>query len=245
VEAIDRDALAMSQIKSTELVPAIGDPAMPRDFISEDDLGTFEGWLRYQAVDAAALTPAELAIWRGLFDAKVERAAATPKLGRMKLRPLRAAEYRYAVAVDESDELWLVLWVLRNPKGEFFVMVPRDAAWDPHTSYHLDGAIHAKSYGQKLMSPIKRQSLTGAFRGRERLGRYAGYGPKSGGAIADPALFSGVVRLAPGVLGPRDGAVDVDLIEPGTPAPDDAGRPVVLQAIFREATPWVVITVCH
>ena len=32
-----------------------------QEFISEDDLDTFEGWLRYQAIDAATLMPGELA----------------------------------------------------------------------------------------------------------------------------------------------------------------------------------------
>jgi hypothetical protein len=39
-----------------------------QDFISEDDLDTFEGWLRYQAVDPTTVTADELANWRSLFD---------------------------------------------------------------------------------------------------------------------------------------------------------------------------------
>jgi hypothetical protein len=39
-----------------------------QEFISEDDLNTFEGWLRYQAIDAATTPPDELAMWRGHFD---------------------------------------------------------------------------------------------------------------------------------------------------------------------------------
>jgi hypothetical protein len=35
------------------------------DFISEDDLRTFEGWLsKYQGYNPAALTPDELTMWR-------------------------------------------------------------------------------------------------------------------------------------------------------------------------------------
>jgi hypothetical protein len=34
------------------------------EFISEDDLSTFEGWLRYQAVDIATTPPGELAVSR-------------------------------------------------------------------------------------------------------------------------------------------------------------------------------------
>jgi hypothetical protein len=40
---------------------------MVQRFISEDDLKTFDGWLRYQGIDAAT-TPAELETWRGIFD---------------------------------------------------------------------------------------------------------------------------------------------------------------------------------
>ena len=39
-----------------------------QEFISEDDLKTFEGWLRYQGIDAATSAPEELEKWRGLFD---------------------------------------------------------------------------------------------------------------------------------------------------------------------------------
>jgi hypothetical protein len=94
-------------------------------------------------------------------------------------------------------------------------MVPRaDRGWDPHTSYHVNGTFHAKSHGRKFGQPQKRQSLTGTFRGTEHLGAYAGHGPKTVGAICDPAAFSGVVEVPIGILGPRDGSVLVDLVEP-------------------------------
>jgi hypothetical protein len=115
------------------------------DFISEDDLSTFEGWLRYQGIDAATTTPDELADWRDMFDEGRERSLATPKVGRMKLGPLAAGEYRYAVAVREGSDLWLTLWVRRSKKGDVYVMVPRaDRGWDPHTSYHRSGTLHSK-----------------------------------------------------------------------------------------------------
>jgi hypothetical protein len=89
------------------------------DFISEDDLSTFEGWLRYQGIDAATTTPDELADWRDMFDEGRERSLATPKVGRMKLGPLAAGEYRYAVAVREGSDLWLTLWVRRSKRATF------------------------------------------------------------------------------------------------------------------------------
>jgi hypothetical protein len=43
------------------------------DFISEDDLLTFEGFLKYQAIDPAVLTPDELEVWRGMFEDSLQR----------------------------------------------------------------------------------------------------------------------------------------------------------------------------
>src|SRR5882724_9577726 len=124
-----------------------------REFISEDDLQTFEGWLRYQAVDAAATAPEELAMWRRLFEDARERRATRPKVGLMKLQRV-PGEHLYAVAVRENSDLWLTLWVRRSPKGEFFIMLPRgDGDWDPHTSYHLDGTLQMKSYHRKVFPP--------------------------------------------------------------------------------------------
>src|ERR1019366_9364697 len=84
-----------------------------QEFVSEDDLNTFEGWLRYQAVDAATTPPDELAMWRDLFDEKRERSLASPKVGLMNL-PAVPGEHRYAVAVREGSDFWLTYWVRRS-----------------------------------------------------------------------------------------------------------------------------------
>ena len=41
---------------------------MAKNFTSEDDLSTFEGWLKYQGVDAAAVAPDDLRGWRDHFE---------------------------------------------------------------------------------------------------------------------------------------------------------------------------------
>lgn len=212
------------------------------DFISEDDLKTFEGWLRYQAVDPSTTSPDELAEWRRIFDQAMARCAASPEVGLMKFQPV-PGEYRYAVAVREGVDLWLALWVRRSRKGEFFVMLPRaDRDWDVHTSYHLDGTLHIKSYGDRVLSD-KKQPLTGMFRGTVNLGGFSGYGPKGVEAICNPTLFSGVVEVAPGVLGPRHGAITVDLVEPGYEPAAFPWSKIEQQETFRDTLPWIVIRV--
>src|SRR5262245_20013971 len=69
------------------------------DFISEEDLQTFEGWLRYQQVSPE--TPEELATWRRLFEEARQAVATAPRVGRMKLQ-LVPGEYRYAVALRDG-----------------------------------------------------------------------------------------------------------------------------------------------
>jgi hypothetical protein len=137
----------------------------------------------------------------------------------------------------------LTTWIRRSPKGDVYVLIPRgDRDWDPHTSYHRNGMFHSKSFGQKFGPGQKRQPLTTAFKGTEQLAAYAGHGPKGVGAICDPTAFSGVVEVAPGVLGPRDGQVVVDLVEPGC-EPLPWPNVLVQQEIFQEVVPWVVIRI--
>jgi hypothetical protein len=141
---------------------------MNDDLINEEDLLTFEGFLKYQAVDPAMLTSDELAMWRGMFDDSRQRAESSPKVGLMKLQPVPGEQKIHGGAagrVDGSD-LWLTLWVRCSRKGEIFVMIPRgDRDWDPHTSYHLDGRLHVKSHGKKSLPPQKRRPLTSTFKG--------------------------------------------------------------------------------
>jgi len=158
------------------------------DFISDDDLRTFEGWLRYQAVDPVVLMPDELAMWRGYFDEDRQRAECSPKVGLMKLRRV-PGEQKYGVALRDGSELWLTMWVRCSLKGEVFVMYPRAEAGNPHASYHLDGTLHNKSYG-KAHFPKKRQPLDADFRESEPLGLFMGHG-KAAGQCATRACLTG------------------------------------------------------
>ena len=91
---------------------------MPSDSISEDDLNTFEGFLRLQAVDPLTATPDELAMFRRFFDEAMAIKSATPKLGALKFKAI-PGELRYAVAVRAGSDLWLTMWVRRAPKATF------------------------------------------------------------------------------------------------------------------------------
>jgi hypothetical protein len=216
---------------------------MGADFISEDELRTFEGWLKSQGYSTATLTPDELQMWRGYFDEVTQLAQSTPKVGLMKLQPV-PGEQKYAVAIRDGSDLWLTMWVRCTPKGEIFIFYPRgDRDADPHASYHVDGRLHQKSYGAKVLPPQQRQRLDGIFEGSEHIGNYGGHG-KGTGAVCDPKAFDGVVIVEPGILGPHHGSVVFDLVEPGyAPKPDPR---VHHREVFRRAgRPSLVITICR
>jgi hypothetical protein len=80
------------------------------------------------------------------------------------------------------------------------------------------------------------------FRGTENVGAYIGHGPKTVGALCDPVSFSGVLEIPTGVLGPRDGQVVVDLVEPGH-EPLSWPFTEVARKTFKDALPWLVIRV--
>ena len=207
-------------------------------FISEDDLKTFEGWLKYQGYDPTMLAPDDLAKWRDLYDEISKRPNA--KVGLMKLGSSVPGDRIYGVAVRDSG-LWLTLWVRRSWKSEFFVFMPRADGSNVHASYHLDGTFHHKSDG-RTFGRRQFQRLDQPFKGTEHLGGYGAHGPKSVGAICDRDVFAGLIELPSGVLGPSDGDVLVDLVEPGC-NPITSPAKLVRQEIFKDAMPWIVVRV--
>ena len=187
--------------------------------------------------DPNALSSEDREMWRGYYEEAKELSAATPKVGLMTLKDI-PGEYRYAVAIRDEKGLWLTLWVRRSKNGEFFVMAPRgDKEWDPHTSYHLDGKFHSKSFGKKF-EHTKKQPLNGSFQGTENLGGYGGHSA-SIGAICDPNAYNGVVEVTPDEL--TKGSVVVDLVQPSHKPIEWLN--VTRETIFTDFVPHLVIRI--
>jgi hypothetical protein len=130
-------------------------------------------------------------------------------------KPCRANEYRYAVAIEDGPDLRLALAVARRPKNglyECVILIQREGEWDPHATYHVDGTYHQKSFGQKAM--VQRRQSLDQFKGAEHLGSFMGFG--TGAApICNPANFTSVLKVPPGILESMHGSVLIDLVEPG------------------------------
>src|SRR5262245_55716093 len=136
--------------------------------------------------------------------ARVEawRAQRAPK------RSERSRDRRYAIGIEDDNGLGLTCWIRRSAKGEIFLMIPREADFDPHTSYHIDGTYHSKSYGRADYTQ-KRQPLGPTFKGTEHLGYFGGHA--AGPRIGDPAAWDDILIAPPGSLGGKTAGVVVDL----------------------------------
>lgn len=206
-------------------------------------LDTFDDWLKYQKIDLQGQSEDAVLSLRGMYEHSREEFMEHDVHAVVRTPP-RAGEYRYAVAIEDGEKLWLTFWVRRSSKGDCIVLYPRGPGTrNPHASYHYDGRYHQKSYGQKLVVQ-KRQPLD-QFKGTEHLGTFAGHG--IGSAICYPAAFTSVIKVPAGILEPTHGCVIVDLVEPGTaPAAhhrEVPGLKIVIEETFRECSPWVVIAI--
>ncbi len=166
-------------------------------------------------------------------------------------RVRRVCELACHVRRDGSSDVgWIhgtrrtmALWVKRSAKPEFFIFHPTvDGNWNPHSSLHKDGTFHLKSHDRKALTQ-KRQPPA-SIKGSEHLSAYGGFSPKSIGAACDPSDFDGVFEAPPGVLGPRNGMVTVDLIEPGFGAhPLQHPAEEVDRRLFTDGTPHLLIRI--
>jgi hypothetical protein len=132
----------------------------------------------------------------------------------MNLRPLKPGEYRYAVAVRDGSELWLAWWVKRSPTGDVYLLPPTlaDRKRNPHASYHCSDQRHFKSWDKEILSQ-QRQPLADKFCGTELVAALVGLAQRTKHLATQPH-FLALLKLRRGCWG-RDGAVIVDLVEPG------------------------------
>ncbi len=151
----------------------------------------------------------------------------------------------YAVAVREHTDLWLLCRIRRSSKGDVYVLFPRDEpSWDPHASYHKDGSRHVRSHGGKYLTN-QCQKPDESFRGAESVFALA-IQPGEAGMLNVPCApgdFSDVFEIAGEQL-PREEhhTLAVDLVEPGTGATAGPWREIVIQKSFRDALPWILVT---
>lgn len=158
----------------------------------------------------------------------------------------RLNERLYAVALRDSEGLWLLSRIRRSRKGDVYVLFPRDEpGWNPHASYHHDGTRHVRSHGGRYLVDQRPRPDATTFRGVESVFALA-LPPGDVALIRTPCQtheFSDVFEIGREHLPLEEShALAVDLVEPGHGALAGRWREVVTQQSFRDAVPWVLVT---
>ena len=157
-------------------------------------------------------------------------------------------EENYAIAVSDTEGLFLFLRVKRSAKGEYFVFMPRpsDSLVDAHVSYHADGAYHVKThekYGAEEFMKEQRQRPDHNFFGAEhmlaqRVGRQRGITSR-----CDPAQYSGVFQISAKELdSDRAVRVSIDLVSEGVRPDLGPGVLVLRRERYGKVSPFVAIS---
>ena len=160
----------------------------------------------------------------------------------------------FAVAIRDGQDLFLWFRVRRASLGDIYYMIPTGGSgpdwkkWDPHGSHHKDGRRHHKSFGQKILAE-QRQKPDSDFTGSETLitRPIASHEPRASGVICNPIEFSEVMEVPASLLSSKryETYISIDLTEPDGPPIVTALGEVVAQQAFRDAPPWIWVTVTN
>ena len=198
--------------------------------------------MEYQGFSIENSSPEQLAQFKDMYKSGLDRSHGKV---RMKPRKRPAGEHEYEVAIQDGEKLWVTFRIKRSKDNDVYLFYPRaDRESNPHTSYHKDGTFHSKSYGSKIGSSSKRQPPDSNFTGSEHIGSFGGHGGRTIGLEYDQLAWDGVIEVKPGVLGPRNGTVVVDLLAP-LAVPLEWYAEVIVSHIFKDRVPWISVRVCR
>jgi len=162
-------------------------------------------------------------------------------------------ERMFAIAVRDSDDLFLWMRLKRAARTDIYYVLPTGREddpdwkkWDPHGSWHKDGQVHHKSFDRKFHAE-KRQKPDSQFkRTRQLILRGIALDePRAFGVRCDPRKFSEVLTIPVGILSAKryETYASIDVSEPGLkPILMGGQEEILLQHIFVDAIPHITVT---
>ena len=150
----------------------------------------------------------------------------------------------YAVAIRNSDGLWLLARIRRSRSGIYFLMQRDPPGWNPHASYHQSGISQVRSYGWTHFR-TQGQRPDATFRGVATVFSMAI--PPGEEALyktpCDTGKFDDVFQIPKEQFLPGEPHTLVaDIVEPGMAAAPGPWRDIVVQKSFQDAVPWILVT---
>jgi len=164
-------------------------------------------------------------------------------------------ERKFGVAIRDGQNLFLWFRIRRARLGDIYYMIPTGQSgaewkkWNPHGSHHKDGKRHHKSFDQKILPAQQRQKPDSDFTGSETFitRPIACDEPRAFGEICDPAEFAEVMEVPASKLSSKkyETYISIDLTAPDGPLKRTALGAVVAQTVFKDAAPWIWVTVTN
>jgi len=156
----------------------------------------------------------------------------------------------YAVAVRDGNELFLFLTIARAPAGDVYVNIlhgqngPEWKPWEPHASYHASGQHHQSSFDRKGLV-FKRQRPDQNFRGAENVVTMP-FPASEAHRLNKPcnsADFHSVLEISTNDLAAANTDISIDVAAPNAGAIIRPGAKIIQQIEFKDAVPWILVTV--
>lgn len=153
----------------------------------------------------------------------------------------------YAVAVRDDKELFLFLSICRGSEGDIYVNFPRDYEpdWKPHSSFHASGQHHQKSFGHKYMVR-QEQKPDETFWGSKNVVStgIAADEPRAINTSYQATDFQGVFEIPISELRKEKyrTMISVDITDTSGKPIITPGARILRQTIFKDAIPWIVVT---
>ena len=153
---------------------------------------------------------------------------------------------KYAIAVEDSGQLFLFLHITRTYQGDVYVNFnEHHANHKPHSSYHASGQHHHKSSNYMVLPKKSFQRPNDNFKNSENIittSLRRGDG-RAWGVICKPEFYNGIMIIKDEIIIPEFGfQLSVDLYESGS-LPSGYSNcviNVIQKEIFNNDVPQIV-----
>ncbi len=153
---------------------------------------------------------------------------------------------KYAIAVEDNNELFLLHEVKRSASGDTYVISNKsNKKENPHSSYHISGQLHRKVYNRKVF-PVKIVlPPTKSFQGSQVIINTSirrGEG-RAWGILCKVENYTDVMIIEDKILPPDFGyQFDVEIVQPNQKPSIStySYARVIQQKLFQLNNPWIV-----
>ncbi|MFI5188432.1 MAG: hypothetical protein ACHQF0_16995 [Chitinophagales bacterium] len=155
---------------------------------------------------------------------------------------------KYAVAINDTDDLFLFLEIHRTDKWDVYVNFnEHHSGHKPHSSYHASGQLHHKSDGHKMFPVRSYQEPKNDFKGSESIivtSLRKGDG-RAWNVKCNSKNYTGAMIIPDEIITPEFGfQLNVEVVEAEQKSwlSTYPYAKIIQQQIFYDNNPWIVVS---